>query len=64
MSEEQQDSTEVNTINTEQFTSVGSFKTNYEKILVELDALAKGVYDETEAAQTACLLYTSPSPRD
>lgn len=55
MSEEQQDSTEVKTINTEQFTSVGSFKTNYEKILVELDALAKGVYDETEAAQTAAL---------
>ena len=43
MSEEQQDNTEANNNDTEKFTSVSSFKTNYEKILVELDALSKGV---------------------
>lgn len=44
-----------NLSNTERLTSPESFNKNYDKILVELDALSKGVYDDAEASNTAAL---------
>jgi hypothetical protein len=58
---EEQNNNQVAAVDVENLTSVSSFKNNYEKILIELDALAKGVYDEGEAVQTAALCLLAES---
>ena len=49
----------------EALTSVKAFKDRYNKVLVELDALYRGVFDETEADNVAalCLLGQAPLAR-
>jgi len=49
----------------EALTSVKAFKDRYNKVLVELDALYRGTFDETEADNAAalCLLAQAPLAR-